>query len=673
MKKYVIHSGICLLRREFESTGGEMIVRVSADPHSYLHEYCQPVNSFGLDGLWAIGGSFIKFRLWVDGKFIGLGPFRTTDNAIAARHEFQIKPLPGRHVIAAVYLGNSAGFNVELENASFASEWKLFDADKIYRHFNPDHPGVDGYFKGDVGVGEYREHIDGLVLPEGWRMNGFDDSLWPTASIAELERKEEQVPYEFVTERLNPASVRRTAEGHVLIDFGREVIGSVRLRGPMTGGEVEVRLAEEMQDADRIRFEFRRYMICYQEIWRFGKGGQWLENFGLREFRYAELVGYPGPFQAEDIYVDTIHAPFDDSSAILQTDSENLNAVWNLCKYTVKVTAMDLFTDCFHRERNAYEADGLINLLAYAAAGGTPEVAKRTVEYLAKHPTWPLDWRLQTPLLFDEYYWESGDLSPVEKNFDYLRDYCSFSEIRKDGWVQCFPVNPLLIDWPINYQEATDIGNGEFLTMPNALSGLTLKTLSSLATYLGRIGEAEELAEESRKVFKALNRDCFDPEKGLYRDRPESKNASFHTNLWMLRSGGVPSECVKPILDFITRCGMQCSLYTAFHYLDTLFHHGRGDWAYSFLVREGQDSWMDMIRHSCTLTTEYWYEPERRMSLAHPWGASPAYLIARHVFGIRPLEPGWMTYAIEPVPTPLSGSGARLLLRKKCGIIESVL
>jgi len=38
------------------------------------------------------------------------------------------------------------------------------------------------------------------------------------------------------------------------------------------------------------------------------------------------------------------------------------------------------------------------------------------------------------------------------------------------------------------------------------------------------------------------------------------------------------------------------------------------------------------------------------MSWAHPWGAGPANVIVRHLFGVRPTAPGWSEYVFDPRP-----------------------
>ena len=99
--------------------------------------------------------------------------------------------------------------------------------------------------------------------------------------------------------------------------------------------------------------------ICSQEIWTFKAGGQTLEHFGVRTFRYVEIVGYQGEMRITDLGRLLIRAPFRDV-AELKTPVKALTDIWQLCKNSVRNIGVDYFVDCFTRERLAYEADTLL-------------------------------------------------------------------------------------------------------------------------------------------------------------------------------------------------------------------------------------------------------------------------------------------------------------------------
>jgi hypothetical protein len=54
------------------------------------------------------------------------------------------------------------------------------------------------------------------------------------------------------------------------------------------------------------------------------------------------------PSSAFNLSVWTVHYPYDDASAArVSTQSPELNAVWNLCAYTVKATTLDVYAGVY--------------------------------------------------------------------------------------------------------------------------------------------------------------------------------------------------------------------------------------------------------------------------------------------------------------------------------------
>jgi alpha-L-rhamnosidase len=46
--------------------------------------------------------------------------------------------------------------------------------------------------------------------------------------------------------------------------------------------------------------------------------------------------------------------------------------------------------------------------------------------------------------------------------------------------------------------------------------------------------------------------------------------------------------------------------------------------------------------------------PSRLASLAHAWGSGPTSALSKYVLGVRPVEPGYKTWLIEPQPGDLT-------------------
>jgi hypothetical protein len=94
---------------------------------------------------------------------------------------------------------------------------------------------------------------------------------------------------------------------------------------------------------------------------------------------------------------------------------------------------------------------------------------------------------------------------------------------------------------------------------------------------------------------------------------------------------------------------MACSVYGAQYLLEGLYNAGEADYAFRLLTATNDRSWWNMIRTGSTITMEAWdmkYKPNSDWN--HAWGASPANIIPRFMWGISPAEPGYSRAIIKP-------------------------
>ena len=65
------------------------------------------------------------------------------------------------------------------------------------------------------------------------------------------------------------------------------------------------------------------------------------------------------PFAAELVSQWCVHYPWE-TQAMFHSSNPMLNRVWQMCADTIKYTSLDTFTDSNTREREPYEANGLV-------------------------------------------------------------------------------------------------------------------------------------------------------------------------------------------------------------------------------------------------------------------------------------------------------------------------
>jgi hypothetical protein len=89
---------------------------------------------------------------------------------------------------------------------------------------------------------------------------------------------------------------------------------------------------------------------------------------------------------------------------------------------------------------------------------------------------------------------------------------------------------------------------------------------------------------------------------------------------------------------------------------------GEGGYAYQLLTATHDRSWAHMVYDvGTTISLEAWdnkYKPNQDWN--HAWGAAPANIIPRGLFGIQPIKPGWAEARIKPQPGGLEKGAIRI-------------
>jgi hypothetical protein len=95
--------------------------------------------------------------------------------------------------------------------------------------------------------------------------------------------------------------------------------------------------------------------------------------------------------------------------------------------------------------------------------------------------------------------------------------------------------------------------------------------------------------------------------------------------------------------------------------LEGLYRAGAAQEAFDLMTDTSDRSWYNMIRIGSTITLEAWdmpYKPNADWN--HAWGAAPANIIPRYLWGVRPASPGFGKVSIQPQLTGLDSSHIRV-------------
>ncbi|MBK7628869.1 MAG: family 78 glycoside hydrolase catalytic domain [Bacteroidales bacterium] len=505
-------------------------------------------------------------------------------------------------------------------------------------------------------------------------------------------------PNVFQVEWINPVSVKKTADGNTLFDFGKDAFGTIQLTYKTEKTDtLIISLGEKLLNGklDRnpggtIRYAETKlavkpgqqnYILKLQPDKRNTTGAAVLlpDSLGVViPFRYAEIKNADKQISKEDIKQVALFHYFDEKESMFSSSDTILNQIWDLCKYSMKATS---FTGIYidgDRERIAYEADAYINQLGHYSVDREYAMAKRTIEHFMSNPTWPTEWLLHTAMMAYQDYLYTGDTEILEKYYTQLKNKSLFELAREDGLIssQIRSVNGAymkklgfrdtsnrirdIVDWPpaqkdTGWKLATAEGerDGHVMlpinTVVNCLFYNNMKIMAEIAGVLNNHDDQRYFENMAAKVRTAINTKLIDPEKGIYIDGEGSKHSSIHSNMMALAFGLVPEGNKTRVVDFVKSRGMACSVYGAQFLMEGLYLAGEGQYALDLMRSTGDRSWWNMIRSGSTITLEAWdmkFKPNSDWN--HAWGAAPANIIPRYLWGIKPKAAGFTEVSVTP-------------------------
>ncbi|MBK6390395.1 MAG: alpha-L-rhamnosidase [Saprospiraceae bacterium] len=507
--------------------------------------------------------------------------------------------------------------------------------------------------------------------------------------------------YPLAAELQSPVSIEQRKDGVYFIDFAKDALSQLQLHlTSLEDDTLMIEVGEALEKPGHIHKNPGRNIRYLKIALPISKGtGDYTLDWPYNElrnsrnpvlmpeyigevypFRYVTITNFKGKLTSSDIKRKMIHYPFDQQASSFTSSDTVLNQVWDLCKYSMKATSFTGFYVDGDRERIPYEADALINQLSHYAVDAEYSMARRTLEYLIFHPTWPTEWSLQNVLMAWNDYLYTGDDAFIKKYYSQLQKkmllplagadglISTRTDKQTDAFLTSIHINKDfdrrrglhdIVDWP---QSGDYIGDekafsGEtdgfvfnrYNAVVNAFYYRNLVLMQQISTALHKTADAAFYANKANQVYHSFQEVFRHPNSGLIKDGDSTDHVSLHSNMFALAFGLVPPDDKTRVVQFIESRKMACSVYGSQFLLDALFEAGQTDYALELLTATTQRSWYNMIRIGSTISLEAWdkvYKPN--LDWNHAWGAAPANLIVRHLMGVMPLTPGGEILQIKP-------------------------
>jgi len=392
-------------------------------------------------------------------------------------------------------------------------------------------------------------------------------------------------------------------------------------------------------------------------------------------FRYCELLPGTEKIRVEDPSQLALWVRFDDSASSFTSSDAALNAVYDLCRYSVKVNTFNGDYAASERERMMYEADSHIHQLSHYAVDRAFATARYSSENMIFHASWPTEWISHSIFMAWADYLHTGNRRSIERYYQELKPKTLLALAGPDHLVstrtglqnKAFhqsihfngPKLTDIVDWPTGEADGHEFK--DFNTVVNACHYQSLALMARIATALDRRDDAAFYQDRADRVRAAINSRMFDPRRGIYVDGIGSGHASLHSNLFPLAFGIVPPEHRRTVVDFVKSRGMACSVYPTVYLLEALYDAGEDQAALDLMTSDSVRSWRNMLRVGSTVTTEAWdirFKPNGGWT--HAWSSAPAQILPRKLVGIEPLEPGFGKVLVHPRPGSLTHARTRL-------------
>ena len=512
----------------------------------------------------------------------------------------------------------------------------------------------------------------------------------------------------FEIEHIAPVNFESTGKGSYFIDFGKDAFGTLELEyKAKTEETLTVRLGEKLLDGKidqkpggsirysevkvNVRPDRYKYILELVPDKRNTneKAVQLPSSFDvITPFRYAEIEGATQPITAKDVYQKAYFYYFDEDFSAFHSSDTILNQLWDLCKYSMKATSFTGYYIDGDRERIPYEADAYLNQLSHYAVDQEYSMARKTIEYFMKYPTWPTEWQLHVALMFYQDYMYTGDAELIEKYYEPLKHKTLIALLDDNGLISTH--SPKLngkvmadlgfadttqrvrdiVDWPpaqkdTGWKLPKDWPQGErdgfefkpFNTVINSFFYKNMMIMAEFARITGRYDEAADFELKALMAKKAINELLWNEAGGYYNDGIGSGHGSVHANMMVMAFDIAPESRRKQVAAHIRTRGMGCSVYGAQFLMEAIYNTRDEDYALELMTKTDDRSWYNMIRIGSTITLEAWdmkYKPNADWN--HAWGAAPGNIIPRYLWGIQPKTPGFGVASIKPQMSTLKHS-----------------
>ncbi len=535
------------------------------------------------------------------------------------------------------------------------------------------------------------ETYDANLEMPNWTTTNFDDKTWesvktfPVTEDIRLEPKRHTTVKSKI-ELATKAIIEK--DGAAIFDFQQNMVGVPLLKVPMKKGQtLKVRFAEKLSPDGTFYTENYRSAES-TNYYTASKDGviEWMPKFTFHGFQYVELSGFDtSKTPSKDWVTGLVQYSDFEENGTFTSSHEKLNQLQSNIVWGLRGNFFDIPTDCPQRdERMGWTADAqvfapasMFNADVYKFWASWMQSVRESQSDNGAIPWVVPDvlynnkvsagWGDACTIIPWKIYLRTGDKKILEENFETMKGWVKYHEsVTKNNissmgffadWLQPLPENG---DNKGDTSKSL-IGTAFFAHSAN----LTAKT----AKALGKTEEFEKYNAIYKTVANAFENKFFN--NGKVKDVAETQTSYLLALAFGLLSEENKANAKIHLLRKIAEADNH--LRTGFLGTPLLYEvldaTGELDLMYKLLFNETYPSWFYSINQGATTIWERWnsyskkdgFNAQKMNSLNHyAYGAIGEWMYER-IAGIAPLEAGYKTIRIAPVPKePLTSAAASL-------------
>lgn len=472
---------------------------------------------------------------------------------------------------------------------------------------------------------------------KNYSMANFDDSKWASVLTKDF-------PKDYITAAVNepirkhenfkPIQVLTSPKGEIILDFGQNLVGWVKvvLQGKL-GDKIKLSHVEMLDKKGVPYFENLRSAKAQATYTLSGNGVETLEpHFTFFGFRYVKVEGLSGTINPNDFTAIALYSDMKQTGTF-ECSNPLVNQLQSNIQWGQKGNFLDVPTDCPQRDErlgwtgdaevfsrtaaynfnvNQFFAKWLIDVAADQNENGSvpfviPNVLKGTG---FDKPVGAAGWSDASIIIPYNMYVSFGDREIVERQYPSMKAYLNYvrSAAKKDLWNTGFQ----FADW-LSYR--VDDSKG-MIGMKSAITDNYLvaqcfyayntEIMIKAAALLGKTDEVQEYQALLERIKKAFQKEYMTASGKLISETQTAYILALQFDMFPedLRAQAV-ERLVKNIESY------EYHLTTGF--LGTPFlnpvlsRFGRNDVAYKLLLQDTYPSWLYPIKaHGATTIWERW-------------------------------------------------------------------